>query len=152
MDAIEARVLAFDAAPLIARGLASGALLPYRRFQAYVNIPDLFEQPDPRRCTCGCGQRLQGRQTRWASKACAGFGLEVLYIIKGTAATIRHYLELSRGACCACCWVIGEPLQVDHIVPVSHGGSGRWLDNYQLLCHDCHTEKTQADKLLKQAA
>lgn len=31
--------------------------------------------------------------------------------------------------------------EVDHIVPVSQGGN-ECLDNLQLLCHECHKEKT----------
>jgi 5-methylcytosine-specific restriction protein A len=33
----------------------------------------------------------------------------------------------------------------DHIVPLSKGGSGE-RDNYQLLCPECHDEKTIREK------
>jgi len=36
----------------------------------------------------------------------------------------------------------------DHKIPVHKGGGGCWLDNYQLLCDDCHKDKTKKDNKL----
>lgn len=36
-------------------------------------------------------------------------------------------------------------VKLDHIVPVKFGGGGCWLNNYQLLCHNCHVQKTNLD-------
>lgn len=40
------------------------------------------------------------------------------------------------------CAICGEPTQeVDHIIPLSNGGSNRW-DNLQPLCKTHHSQKT----------
>lgn len=140
------RVLAFDATAAIARGFERGALQAHVRFQAYATIPDFFEQPAPKECTCGCGLPLTGRRRRWATDECADFGLVVMSILKCDADLIRRYLIEQHGEGCKHCGVTGEPLQVDHIIPVHQGGGGRWLDNYQLLCVDCHKIKTKQDR------
>jgi len=140
------RILSFDAAPAIVKGLERGALQTHVRFQAYAAIRDFFDQPDPKRCTCGCGLELTGRRRRWATDECSWFGLSVLRILKCDADEIRHWLVVKCGEACAHCGVMGEKLQVDHIIPVHQGGGGRWLDNYQLLCDSCHKVKTKADR------
>ena len=50
------------------------------------------------------------------------------------------------------------PLEGDHIIPIALGGMP-YLENLQLLCSDCHKEKTASDmkqireaKVIKQAA
>jgi 5-methylcytosine-specific restriction endonuclease McrA len=43
------------------------------------------------------------------------------------------------GNLCLCCGKI-KPLEPDHIIPVSKGGTNR-IDNIQPLCHSCNTSK-----------
>ena len=40
---------------------------------------------------------------------------------------------------CLCCREI-KPLEADHVVPVSKGGTN-WITNIQPLCHSCNTSK-----------
>ena len=40
---------------------------------------------------------------------------------------------------CLCCKKI-KPLEADHVIPVSKGGTN-WLYNIQPLCHSCNTSK-----------
>ena len=42
---------------------------------------------------------------------------------------------------------MANKIHVEHIIPVHKGGGGCWLGNYQLLCEDCHKEKTKLDRL-----
>lgn len=42
---------------------------------------------------------------------------------------------------------MANKIHVEHITPVHKGGGGCWLGNYQLLCEDCHKEKTKLDRL-----
>jgi 5-methylcytosine-specific restriction endonuclease McrA len=70
----------------------------------------------------------------------------VLRILKCDADEIRYWLIQQHGEACACCGVMGEALQVDHILPVHQGGGGRWLDNYQLLCIGCHKSKSVRER------
>ena len=39
----------------------------------------------------------------------------------------------------------GKKPEVDHIVPVALGGDVVGFDNHQVLCYDCHKEKTKVD-------
>jgi 5-methylcytosine-specific restriction enzyme A len=48
---------------------------------------------------------------------------------------------------CVHCKAVGEvalATEVDHIVPLSKGGSDA-LDNLQALCKQCHSDKTRRD-------
>jgi 5-methylcytosine-specific restriction protein A len=47
---------------------------------------------------------------------------------------------------CEQCHAATGDLRVDHIVPLSKGGSNA-LTNMQALCEDCHDAKTAAERL-----
>ena len=47
---------------------------------------------------------------------------------------------------CAGCGKRSGYLEVDHIVPVSQGGSETEFDNLQALCRDCHMDKTMRER------
>ena len=78
---------------------------------------------------------------------------------------VREYLLEKWGRKCAYCGVSGVPLEVEHIVPKSRGGSNR-VSNLTIACKDCNQEKgsqtaaefgfsniqTQAKKPLRDAA
>jgi len=44
------------------------------------------------------------------------------------------------GNCCLCCGTIDEPLTVDHVIPISKGGSSN-ISNLQPLCGPCNSRK-----------
>ena len=53
----------------------------------------------------------------------------------------RRYLVIKRDLyTCKVCNRTGVPLEVDHIVPVSRGGSDR-MENLRTLCQDCNRGK-----------
>jgi 5-methylcytosine-specific restriction endonuclease McrA len=71
------------------------------------------------------------------------------WVIKGHAGEIRRQLyqrdSLFGKLFCAAC---GKHVEywnwdADHIVEVRHGGGGRDLSNYQVLCKKCHRHKTK---------
>ena len=78
---------------------------------------------------------------------------------------VREYLLEKWGRACVYCGVTDVPLEVEHIIPKSRGGSNR-ISNLTLACHDCNQEKgtrtaeeygfshiqAQAKKPLKDAA
>ena len=39
----------------------------------------------------------------------------------------------------------GKKPEVDHIIPIALGGDVVGFDNHQVLCYDCHKEKTKVD-------
>ncbi|MDR5898021.1 RNA-guided endonuclease IscB [Halomonas vilamensis] len=53
---------------------------------------------------------------------------------------VREYLLEKWGRECAYCGATNTPLEVEHIVARSRGGSNR-VSNLTLSCHDCNTEK-----------
>ena len=56
---------------------------------------------------------------------------------KGRALVWRRY----AGRCCTCDALVGRQGVVDHIVPLSRGGT-HGVENLQLLCSPCHKRKT----------
>lgn len=119
-----------------------------------IKMLELFP-PIEDKCSCGCGKKLSGRRTRWATKECSDFAGDIHAIYSGRTNTISFYLRKYYGwKCCRCnCEDTGHEtsyglvalIKIDHIIPVKHGGGGCWLNNYQLLCHDCHVIKTKQD-------
>lgn len=60
----------------------------------------------------------------------------------------RRRLIRRRGPHCEKCgWTdpTGETLEADHIVPIYKGGADD-ISNKQLLCADCHKDKTVAEQ------
>ena len=53
---------------------------------------------------------------------------------------VREYLLEKWGRECAYCGKTGVPLEIEHIVPKTRGGSSR-VSNLTLACHDCNQEK-----------
>nr|WTB32860.1 RNA-guided endonuclease IscB [Streptomyces sp. NBC_00830] len=62
---------------------------------------------------------------------------------------IRAYLLATWGRTCAYCGASGVPLNIDHIQPLSHGGSSR-ISNLTLACIGCNQAKgsTPVEKFL----
>ncbi|MDC7251131.1 MAG: HNH endonuclease [Sphaerochaetaceae bacterium] len=129
---------------------------PYKRQQG-IKMAAMFPKPDKKICSCGCGKKLTGRQRRWATEDCQKFAYHVNCIINGDTTCIKRYLELYLGQwACKDCGVmdvyqeykngmIVDGIHIDHILAVANGGGGCWLSNYQLLCVDCHKDKTKKD-------
>lgn len=139
------------------------------------NVLNVYDRINPRRlelafpkvdtgyCACGCGVKLKGRQRRWANVDCTRFAMRVVDVIAGITDSVRRCLVAYNGGefCCNCgCeaeikyrkdGTSYTTMEVDHIIPVHKGGGACWLNNYQLLCADCHKKKTKCD-LNKKAA
>jgi len=115
----------------------------FRRHQVDLKFADAFPPIDGQ-CSCGCGNAFPKRRRRWASDDCVKFALEVWAVIDGQTEIINRYVAKYNGRVCARCRC-RKGLKVDHVIPVKHGGGGCWLSNYQLLCHDCHVQKTNED-------
>jgi len=64
-----------------------------------------------------------------------------------TAADIRRIQKQQRGRCAYCKTKLGPDRHIDHIVPLSKGGSN-WPANIQLLCERCNLSKHAADPLV----
>ncbi len=148
------RVLEFDPANV-------PNLFKIKSYHRHQNVSILQLFPKIVLCACGCGREVIGNRRRWATDECQSFAVAVRFIIYGAADSIAKYLRLYYGwRCCRCnCEDKGHDMgrngcvswiKVDHIIPVKLGGGACWLSNYQLLCHDCHVNKTNIDFNWKQ--
>jgi 5-methylcytosine-specific restriction endonuclease McrA len=59
---------------------------------------------------------------------------------------LRQYLLMKWGHHCAYCLATGVPLEIDHVMPQSRGGSDR-VANLVIACHACNQQKS--DQLLE---
>lgn len=125
-----------------------GKLDPHKRFQSNLKTKDVFPIRMDKLCACGCGRTRPGLRRRWATEDCNARALRTMHVLHADGPTIGYYLEDLHGSQCAECEGSG-PFDVDHIIEVADGGGGRWLDNYQLLCHECHVKKTAASRRLR---
>ena len=88
----------------------------------------------------------KGRR-RWCSDGCGTAAFRAMNILHADGPAIAFYLGRIFGRKCANCERSkGVSFEADHIIEVADGGGGRWLHNYQLLCHDCHVTKTTASR------
>ena len=111
------------------------------RYQIGLALRDLFPELVGR-CACGCGNDISGRKKKWFSETCRNSAFRKFAIVKGDTSIIREELYLQDKGACRCCGEITKDWEADHILPVSMGGGGCDLSNYQTLCKDCHREKT----------
>jgi 5-methylcytosine-specific restriction endonuclease McrA len=58
---------------------------------------------------------------------------------------VRMAALRAAGGVCALCQRDGLPLEVDHHIPQSAGGTSD-LTNAVVLCHDCHAIKSEAER------
>lgn len=58
-------------------------------------------------------------------------------------ARIKRRMFRGRPLCEYC--LEAPATDLDHIIPVSLGGSLYDASNLQVLCHECHSKKTQAE-------
>ena len=116
---------------------------PYLRKQKNLSLNDFLPKTKGGYCDCGCGEKLTGRQKRWASKNCIKPYLRKYYIISGDVQVIREELFKIDQGYCRNCGVYDENWQADHIKEVRHGGGGCGIEGFQTLCSYCHKEKTK---------
>lgn len=132
---------------------------PFQRSQN-IGVGQLFPNIDGL-CACGCGKEIKKPRRRWATDECSFYTVAVRNIIAGASSTISFYLSKYYGWKCFNCGCKDKGhdmgangvvawIKVDHIIPVKLGGGACWLSNYQLLCHDCHVNKTNKDFNWKQ--
>ena len=118
----------------------------FQRIQKHYYMHDMYPYRNDGLCACGCGIKLTGRQSRWASKECSEKAYNAFAIIKGSADIVRKNLfQIDKGAC-RNCGEITDNWEADHILPVHKGGGACGIDNYQSLCYQCHKEKTFGKK------
>ena len=62
----------------------------------------------------------------------------------------KEYLKVHKNMCVKCGKTEGR-LDIDHIIPIGVGGKMHIEENVQILCYECHKEKTKKDmsKMLK---
>lgn len=104
-----------------------------------------FAPPNGDLCSCGCGVKLTGRRTRWATKQCAADTYFKYTIIQGNVTNIRKELYKTEKGFCRACGVCDNNWEADHIIPVHKGGGGCGIENFQTLCKECHKGKTKKD-------
>ncbi len=120
-------------------------IIPNKRFN-HVSIYNIFPK-EQGVCNCGCGKKLEGRRTRWATNDCMSYAQWVFFILRGDPEPIKTLLKKYHGYNCVSCGKEGfmEGLDLEHTIPVHKGGGGSWLNNYTLMCRECHKKKTKLD-------
>ena len=56
----------------------------------------------------------------------------------------KEQIIQDHDSCCVLCNCKSNKLQIDHIIPLGNGGTNDF-DNLQLICIDCHKEKTKEE-------
>ncbi|WP_306674693.1 HNH endonuclease [Burkholderia cepacia] len=77
--------------------------------------------------------------------AAAGNAVRIDDLSGGAWDVIRKRIRKRDGYCCRACGIAVRAGVVDHIKPLAQGGSNE-DENLQLLCKECHDDKTNADQ------
>lgn len=128
-----------------------GKINKYKRHQPTFRIADMYPSIIGH-CACGCGRKLTGKRTRWATTKCMNKVLPLFLVIWGHVTTIRKLLfKRDKGICAGCRKHCNNEIKwyADHIVAVCNGGGGCTLNNFATLCYACHKIKTKSDLLFK---
>lgn len=118
---------------------------PFARYNwQNINFAEMFPRRDDGTCPCGCGKPVPVGKL-WAEKDCQMFIIGVWNIIGYREQFISYVYEQHFGN--KLCMRCGEHewKDCDHILPIAKGGGGSWLSNFQMLCEECHKEKTRED-------
>lgn len=83
-----------------------------------------------------------GRSNRWKARLCRQKrrAYEKAAPGKFTMLDIADLLILQRGRCAYCCAELTETFQIDHIIPISKGGTN-YPDNLACACRSCNRLK-----------
>lgn len=100
---------------------------------------------------CGCEYTPSHLDRPYCSQACYWNDLRVVrYPLRTRGSDLfsrpmkRELLRIADGRCVSCGST--EHLEFDHRIPRFLGGRGT-IDNGQVLCRDCHKEKTLRERL-----
>lgn len=106
------------------------------------DCPDMVNAA-PKGCD-RCGTTLTGRRTRWCSKKCRQWFVDNHRYSNARRAARRR----AKWRCTLC--GSSERIEVNHIVPClgQHNliGCHHHQTNLEVLCHDCHVERTRAQR------
>lgn len=141
------KLVQFDPTEAYKRIDEADVINPKRRYNS-VYIGLIFPKRNDGLCTCGCGLKLEGRRTVWATEDCSNFPGLVWSIITGHSSIINICGRIFGTDCVVCGkseQETGETHELDHKFPVKFGGAGGWLSNYEFKCKKCHREKTNKD-------
>lgn len=133
------KVLFFDPTEIYER--LGNKIDHYKRTQSSgLGIAEFFPDRTDGLCACGCGRPAR---KRWATDMCSEWCWQVRRIICYGTAEARMFVEMYYGEKCVDCEERG--CDIDHILPVKHGGGGCWLSNFVPRCPTCHKDKTNRD-------
>ncbi len=132
------RIIFFDPAQVYER--IGDSIDHYKRTQKNLNLNVLFPKITDKVCRCGCGKPCK---YEWANTNCSSFAYNVYLIIAYGSTQSRKFIETYYGSECVKCGDYG--CDIDHVIPVKHGGGGCWLSNFVPLCKKCHKDKTKKD-------
>jgi len=126
---------------MVAAMKESGAHQPMQRTCTWNYVYRHISETDGN-CDCGCGNPKANQRSRFATNVCADVVFSAAAMIASQGATLQKFLIELRGCKCEKCEKETQALEVDHILEVANGGGLCWIDNYQLLCIECHKAKT----------
>lgn len=97
-----------------------------------------------------CGRTFTPTKSnkRYCSRDCYSKSMVGAHSRKGKefSRAVRRAIKERDGYACVVCGATSH-LEVDHIVPAAIGGDNS-IDNGQVLCHDCHREKSLRQRKL----
>ena len=65
---------------------------PYKRVQNHLRMTDLFPIRKDGFCACGCGKKLTGRRTRWASQECSSNALYEYWLAREEPEMLKNVI------------------------------------------------------------
>jgi len=144
----------------IKRIKAQGLHDPYRRNTTWEQIYHVFYKAslpaslgDNYACGCGCGRVTSRASDQFATSDCKEVVYRVSEMIANPGRRLTKFIceHVNDSTACQHCQQdqrVSE-LELDHILEVNEGGGMCWLENFQVLCRQCHRAKTASYAALR---
>lgn len=109
-----------------------------------VALKDFLKYADTRECRL-CRNKLQDGRKNWCSPKCKRLAYTIKYALNWKA--VRKKVLTRDSYNCQKCGTTTKEMHVDHIIPVSKGGSEFDEENLQTLCPSCNLKKGATSEL-----
>jgi 5-methylcytosine-specific restriction endonuclease McrA len=122
-------------------------------YHVFYKPTNTYNEPLTHACGCGCGRITVRLKDHFVDQSCKDVVYRVSEMIANPGRRLTKFIceHVNHSTACQHCQQdqrVSE-LELDHILEVNEGGGMCWLENFQVLCRQCHKAKTASYAALR---